>query len=145
MFQFRCPTCKSTIAAPEEMAGEKVSCQRCGQRLMVPTPQNQTVLGEALEWAPSRPVASTTVPVEPCPACGRELSVTPELIGRWVSCQCGAEFAATRAGEPDTEDEYTAPSAAASSRAIAYIALLCGLVMGGLLLVLLLSISGPQS
>ncbi len=48
--RFRCPTCKSTLAAEPARAGKRARCP-CGQKVLVPVPQaalNKTVLGELL-------------------------------------------------------------------------------------------------
>jgi mono/diheme cytochrome c family protein/DNA-directed RNA polymerase subunit RPC12/RpoP len=46
MFQFRCPRCQSTVLACDTVAGSKMPCPTCGQRLLVPQLRNQTVVAE---------------------------------------------------------------------------------------------------
>jgi hypothetical protein len=51
MIRFACPTCRKVLKAPEHGAGRKISCPRCGQRLLIPPPipvQNKTVLGQSM-------------------------------------------------------------------------------------------------
>src|SRR5438105_9025445 len=36
MVRFACPSCNATLKAPEERAGARVNCPRCGQPLEVP-------------------------------------------------------------------------------------------------------------
>jgi predicted RNA-binding Zn-ribbon protein involved in translation (DUF1610 family) len=58
MIRFSCPSCKSVLNVPEQNAGSKGPCPKCGQRLLVPRPpRSQTVLGELL------PPASSALPV----------------------------------------------------------------------------------
>jgi hypothetical protein len=52
MFQFRCPRCQSTVVASNEVAGAKMPCPTCGQRLQVPVPRNKTVLAEFVPGTP---------------------------------------------------------------------------------------------
>jgi DNA-directed RNA polymerase subunit RPC12/RpoP len=37
MIRFACPNCGKHLKAPEERAGQKVSCPRCSQRLLIPS------------------------------------------------------------------------------------------------------------
>ncbi len=51
MIRFACPACRKILKAPDEGAGRKINCPKCGQRLLIPPPvqvQNKTVLGESL-------------------------------------------------------------------------------------------------
>ncbi len=36
MVQFQCPRCKAVLKAPDDMAGQKIECVKCQQRLLVP-------------------------------------------------------------------------------------------------------------
>jgi hypothetical protein len=60
MVRFACPTCQKVLKAPDHGIGQKTSCPRCGQRLLIPGPvqvRNKTVLGHPLPdtAAPSAP------------------------------------------------------------------------------------------
>jgi hypothetical protein len=53
MIRFLCGACRKTLKAPDDWAGRKTTCPRCGQRLLIPPPvpiqarvKNETVLGE---------------------------------------------------------------------------------------------------
>jgi mono/diheme cytochrome c family protein len=52
MFQFRCPRCQSTVLASGKVAGAKMPCPTCGQRLQVPGRHNQTVLAKIVPGLP---------------------------------------------------------------------------------------------
>jgi len=66
--RFSCPKCQSKLNAPDEKAGVKVPCPKCGQRLLIPTPpppENKTLLGE-LE-PPPLPAPTVLGKLEPEP------------------------------------------------------------------------------
>ena len=49
MVRLSCPTCHAVLAVPDDQAGRKGPCPKCGQRLLVPpTALNKTVLGKPL-------------------------------------------------------------------------------------------------
>jgi hypothetical protein len=52
MIRFSCPTCRRVITVANEKAGAKGPCPGCGQRLEVPTPPTQTLMGELLPAEP---------------------------------------------------------------------------------------------
>src|SRR5262249_7209149 len=57
MIRFRCPTCKFVLESPGTMAGRKIVCPHCGQRLLIPNPVkpaegSNTILGEPLPVSP---------------------------------------------------------------------------------------------
>jgi hypothetical protein len=73
MIRFACPTCQKIIKAPDEGAGRKFPCPRCGQLLVVPPPlyqKNKPMLGlllpepEIPETYPAKEV-STSKSFEP--------------------------------------------------------------------------------
>jgi TM2 domain-containing membrane protein YozV/RNA polymerase subunit RPABC4/transcription elongation factor Spt4 len=80
MIRFACPKCHSVYEAPDDTAGKKVACDKCGQHLQIPAPQtSKTVLGDPLPWwmdvpptAPKKDVvaaaAKTEQPPQPGPA-----------------------------------------------------------------------------
>lgn len=46
MIRFTCPACNASFHLPDDAAGKKGPCPKCGQRLQVPAPRpNRTVLG----------------------------------------------------------------------------------------------------
>lgn len=59
-FRFACPACTAVMRAPPEAIGKKVSCLKCGQRILIPhPPQQKTMLGRLVfgdEPAPSAQV-----------------------------------------------------------------------------------------
>jgi hypothetical protein len=51
MIHLTYPTCKKVLKVPDEEGGRKVSCPKCGQRMLIPQPEklaagNRSVLGE---------------------------------------------------------------------------------------------------
>jgi DNA-directed RNA polymerase subunit RPC12/RpoP len=75
MIEFRCPVCKLTLGAADDQEGTKVTCPRCGQRLLIPnSTRNKTVLAESL----SGPQA---VPVGNHPAGWSQVAVPPQNVG----------------------------------------------------------------
>jgi DNA-directed RNA polymerase subunit RPC12/RpoP len=84
--QFPCPTCKQMLSAPDEVAGQKVACPHCGQKLLLPEPpksaaQNKTVL-VSLEPEPQS-VPPGVVSVAPASPGWAGPAVTPSAsVGR---------------------------------------------------------------
>ncbi len=70
--RFSCPRCSSVLESPDNSAGLKFSCGKCGQRLQVPEPPkpppqpplNKTVLGKLEDMVDAVPVS---LPVSPAP------------------------------------------------------------------------------
>jgi ribosomal protein S27E len=58
MIRYRCPKCKKALTAHDTEAGAKVACPQCGQHLQIPTPPNQTVLGELIGTQDDPPPAN---------------------------------------------------------------------------------------
>ncbi len=62
MIRFACPTCNTTISAPDDKAGGKGPCPKCGQRVQIPEPPkpppmlNKTVLGRIEDIMPGSPL-----------------------------------------------------------------------------------------
>jgi hypothetical protein len=90
MIRFSCPVCQKVLKAPDHGTGQKCSCPRCGQKLVVPPPfqfENRTILGLPLpSAADSPPVPEPTngpVPVEDGPGCPEPLPVP--VIPEWES------------------------------------------------------------
>jgi DNA-directed RNA polymerase subunit RPC12/RpoP len=72
MIRFSCPTCRKALKAPDDGAGRKIPCPQCGQRLLIPPPEqsrNKTVLGN---WSPDSagpmPLGAATVQWQPSAA-----------------------------------------------------------------------------
>jgi|GEM_PF-6643700 len=54
MIRFACPRCKSVLKAQDKLAGSKVACPKCQQRLLIPTPPpNKTVLAPLVGHQPN--------------------------------------------------------------------------------------------
>ena len=65
--RFACPSCNAVLSAPDDKAGFKGDCPRCGQRLQIPKPpRRQTVLGRLLR--PGRAPPPRVVPSPQRPA-----------------------------------------------------------------------------
>ncbi len=63
MIRFTCPACRKILKVSDEGSGRKISCPKCGQRMLIPTPTkpaatNPTVLGELTPSTPSGPPPS---------------------------------------------------------------------------------------
>jgi DNA-directed RNA polymerase subunit RPC12/RpoP len=90
VIRFACPTCRKPLKVEDEGAGRKISCPRCGQRILVPSPDpppskpaagNPTVLGALEEEAPPKPAAGNPTVLaswedEPPPARGSASGAT---------------------------------------------------------------------
>src|SRR5690349_5212244 len=49
MIRFACPACQSHLKSPDDKAGAKIACPKCGQKVRVPEPPDSgTVLGVPL-------------------------------------------------------------------------------------------------
>ena len=62
---FMCPTCKALMNAPPELAGTKVSCLKCGQRLQIPNlERSKTILAPLVgsEFAAPGVAGSSSAP-----------------------------------------------------------------------------------
>ncbi|HEV3259871.1 MAG TPA: CAP domain-containing protein, partial [Gemmataceae bacterium] len=70
MFRFACPACKAILQAPEQQAGAKVACPKCGQRLQIPVPLTAVKNKSAPRPAASPPRSQPAlhVPAHPAPA-----------------------------------------------------------------------------
>jgi DNA-directed RNA polymerase subunit RPC12/RpoP len=116
MIRFMCPTCLKHLKAPDDGAGRKIPCPRCGQRLQVPTPpqppeHGKTVLGSLLPpVGGSGPVVAAPL-MTACPSCGQGLKVPDNLIGQKVRCaRCGVLFAAGPATAPSPRQSPPGPA-----------------------------------
>jgi hypothetical protein len=65
--RFSCPNCTQLMECPDDLAGAKASCPKCGQKVLIPTPPepaNKTTLGK-LEDDESSPGANQPLPPVP--------------------------------------------------------------------------------
>jgi DNA-directed RNA polymerase subunit RPC12/RpoP len=107
--RYRCPRCTKPLESPSDMAGQKVNCPDCGQRLQIPQSSNppspsavnKTIL--ATEEPP--PAAGSHVPVsdpQPRPAAAVEQepiltvvpvppAATPAPVRRESCLECGVD------------------------------------------------------
>jgi predicted Zn finger-like uncharacterized protein len=109
MIRFTCPTCQKVLKAPDESVKRKVSCPRCGQRLLVPDPvkpaaSNKTVVGEPmpdLSWLDDVRAAEEKSRAAPdpsaltvfCPDCNARLLIDDAQSNGNVECpKCGRQF-----------------------------------------------------
>src|SRR5262249_47435395 len=106
VIQYSCPACQVVLEAQDNMAGKKIICPKCGQRLLIPSPtRNKTILGQLL----SDPAPSTSLSLpgtQPpfalpppgsllvnCPGCRFPVMISSEVVGRRVGCSiCGTAF-----------------------------------------------------
>lgn len=113
--RYVCPKCKKSLESPRNMAGEKLNCPACGQRLQIPQPpaalppQNKTLLAlehgsPALAPPPAAPPPLITTevievvdvareapapPIHHCLECGRGVVGSERLL----TCpDCGSTF-----------------------------------------------------
>jgi DNA-directed RNA polymerase subunit RPC12/RpoP len=114
---YRCPRCTKPLESPAHMAGQKLNCPDCGQRLKIPqasappspTPENKTILATEDKQAgaasqvpspvpplpptapPSKPLAqnSNDVILEVIPA---HSPATPATTPREYCLECGANI-----------------------------------------------------
>ncbi len=89
MIAFTCIFCEEPFQAPEELAGRRCRCKRCGTVLTIPTP------GLPLLPAAPRPAPASEAP-EPRPGARSRKRRKPKAIGHdgWVSLAIGAGLAA---------------------------------------------------
>ncbi len=70
--RFACPTCKTVLGVALGLAGQKVRCANCQQKIIVPTPppaaDNKTTLGQLIDAAaPAIAINSPLAPPPPLP------------------------------------------------------------------------------
>ncbi len=65
MLAFACSQCRQPLRAPEDLAGKKVKCPRCGQPTPVPEPALATPPGPAAVPPPGDREAPPTLPPDP--------------------------------------------------------------------------------
>src|SRR5262249_22671261 len=120
MIHFACPACRKVLKVEDQGAGRKISCPRCGQRLLIPAApappprvQARPVLGEPLPASstpspapaaggkpPAATPAASTVPVN-CPGCGRQIALPVGELGTLIECaRCDRRFVAGEAPAP---------------------------------------------
>jgi DNA-directed RNA polymerase subunit RPC12/RpoP len=102
---YRCPRCAKPLESPVAMAGQKVNCTDCGQRLQIPqaatpSPINRTILANeetAPKVTPQVP-ASSPLPPSPAPVQAELIPAAvpapaPGIAARRESClECGADI-----------------------------------------------------
>lgn len=54
---FDCPSCKQSLDAPADMAGEEIECPACGERIAIPEPEP----------------GSGASPAPTCPSCAKPM------------------------------------------------------------------------
>jgi ssDNA-binding Zn-finger/Zn-ribbon topoisomerase 1 len=133
MIYFACPSCQKHLKAPADGTGTKVSCPRCGQRILIPpAARNPTVLAKIVSEAtadgsqavPPSGAAQRrdTVAIQNCPVCGLGLSVDPEQIGKWVECpNCRTGFIASlpeQSSPRESEAQWQLPHDGQDDRAV---------------------------
>jgi ribosomal protein S27E len=112
VIRYSCPSCNTQHTAPYSQAGQKVFCSSCGQKLLIPSPQNKTVLGK-LEDATSPATPQRTSPQL------RRPSVSPLSVGPMpqpYSTVDRAEEAAPAPAPSPPPPRYDYPEDAGSSR-----------------------------
>jgi DNA-directed RNA polymerase subunit RPC12/RpoP len=103
---YRCARCTKSLESPAHMAGQKVNCPECGQRLQIPpasgTPQPVNRIILAAEEPPVRVVPPTPLPPQqppPSPPVQQDVILTaipasppvpPRLYGERVAWSAGS-------------------------------------------------------
>ncbi|MHB1423063.1 MAG: hypothetical protein ACYC3I_07690, partial [Gemmataceae bacterium] len=91
-----CPSCKNQMHAPNNLAGRKVKCPKCGQPIAVPaaiqsTPANAAV-ASPLEAIQVEKVAQPASQIA-CSHCGGSMTWNDRLAGQMVGCpHCNANL-----------------------------------------------------
>jgi DNA-directed RNA polymerase subunit RPC12/RpoP len=91
---YHCPRCKKSLESPARMAGQKLNCPDCGQRLQVPQPAAPPLppcpSSEAPAAPPPRVVVHQATPKhQHCLECGGDVTGRERL----VTCpDCGSAF-----------------------------------------------------
>src|SRR5262245_56045379 len=83
MIHFLCPACKATLSAPDDAAGAKLPCSKCGQRLQAPASPAKTVLGQL---CPEPAPGGSDARLGRCPFCGGFLAVDRRIATGAVAC-----------------------------------------------------------
>src|SRR5262249_36596651 len=93
--RFKCPNCKKTLAAKEQMAGKKAVCTACKKPLVIPAPLSapadvEDFAASLLADPPAakveeKPKATQTIDFT-CPFCEAELHLSAELAGKREPC-----------------------------------------------------------
>jgi predicted Zn finger-like uncharacterized protein len=84
LIRFACPACQTSYDVPDDVAGRKTNCRKCGQRLQVPALPNKTVLAPLLQHKPD--VGSPSLPpAAPPPNAPVPQQVSPEQLTRGLS------------------------------------------------------------
>jgi DNA-directed RNA polymerase subunit M/transcription elongation factor TFIIS len=62
VIRFACPSCKAILESLEDVAGGKVACPRCAQRILVPLPaSNKTKLAEPVDVTPDEAISQVRI------------------------------------------------------------------------------------
>ena len=75
--RFKCPTCGSKDSAPDEMAGKKIHCRKCGQKIKLPERKPfSPVRLPTPEFKPTSSSAAPTAPGYQCSVCHNQFAVS---------------------------------------------------------------------
>ena len=92
---FKCPACGSRQSAPEEMAGQKVRCAQCGQKIRLPGEERRE---EAVESAagreprPAAPAADARMAASVIPAAWGGAPAAGAAESAYACAVCGGQF-----------------------------------------------------
>jgi DNA-directed RNA polymerase subunit RPC12/RpoP len=98
MIRFVCPHCQKKIKVAPEGAGRTISCPRCRNRLVVPSPTED------------KPAPPTGQVLFHCPGCGRAILLQPDDLNQKLKCSvCGTHFVPAEPRPPPVEPEIISP------------------------------------
>jgi DNA-directed RNA polymerase subunit RPC12/RpoP len=110
LIRFTCASCGKRLKAADDGAGQKISCPRCGQRLMVPQQmQNQSSVPQPATpplWPPHASHGSQAVPqagqvLVHCPGCGRAIILQVHELTLNIECAgCFKQFVPSEPHSP---------------------------------------------
>jgi len=105
---FSCPSCGKGLHAPDDKAGRKTKCPKCGTPVVVPTPLRESPERTSVE-VPPEPVKQLTPPPVICRSCGGAILSDPLFAGLFGMCpHCQA--AVLMPGTPAAPLPQQAPS-----------------------------------
>jgi DNA-directed RNA polymerase subunit RPC12/RpoP len=73
MINFNCKNCGQKLKVPDQNAGKKAKCPKCGHPLLIPS-------------TPEQPPKKPSLIKFRCPSCGQKIGLTSDYAGKQVKC-----------------------------------------------------------